>query len=107
MPQAQADEGAEFVIIGSNDPRLEGIKGIATGTEVRFPILSANERFDLIGEREQSEEIALFLRGKSQDERCDHKTLKDRLRLGGAFSLFRLLVFTSWLSVRIPNLGPR
>ena len=96
MSQSQADKGADLVIVGRGDLWLESIKGIAAGTEMSFPIPGANESFDLVGESEQPEEIALLFRGKSKDQRSRHETLEDGFRFGSAFCflpprLFRAL----------------
>ena len=76
--QAQPYEGANFIKVGRHDLRLKGIKGVTARAVMRLAISRPQKSFDLIAEREQTEEITLLLRGQAKDEGRGDEALENR-----------------------------
>src|SRR6185369_15701735 len=80
--QSQADESADFIIIGGRFPGLQGIEGIAAGAVMGLAVAGAEEGVDLVGKGEDAEQVALLLRRQSEHEGRGNETFQDGVGVG-------------------------
>src|SRR5207247_6565956 len=101
--QAQSNEGTKLVEVRRDGLRLQRVNRIATGGVVRLAVFRTNEFLHFITESQQAEQIALLLRGQTENQRRGDETFQSRSRgswIGDRRKTFRNRLST--LDLRLP-----